>query len=121
MSSAIVSYTGPRPYIDGRSPLVRLLDDASERLGFAQMTLEEARAESEQLSMKDAYRDKYAWRRKQLSRKGHKCPKCLGKGWMLSHRYAHIDDFVECPLCTDPRTYTGPYPTAGDGQFDIPF
>lgn len=47
------------------------------------------------------------------------CPTCIGIGF-IRHKYAHVDDFHDCPECTPVSTRTD-YPEAGDDVVNIEF
>lgn len=95
--------------VDTRTPLMKRLDVIQER------------SERPRLKPVSEVRDPYKWRRIQLQRTGAKCPRCLGKKWVPAYTYAHVDDFVDCPLCTPVSPVAGvDYPTADDAT-EVPF
>lgn len=66
----------------------------------------------------DVPRDPYKWRRKFMKRFGTRCPKCLGVGMVPSYKWAHHDDFMECPLCGPLRFDTVPKVDPADHSED---
>lgn len=97
--------------VDTRTPLMKRLDDI------------QARSERPRVQAVPEHRDPYKWRRKARAAgviKGT-CPKCLGKGWVLSHKYADWDDFMDCPECGPDYDVMGQVPDAGDESWEVPF
>lgn len=95
--------------VDTRTPLMKRLDDI------------QARSERPRVKAVGEHRDPYKWRRIQLQRSGAKCPRCLGKKWVPAYKYAHVDDFVDCPLCTPVNPVAGVDYPAADDAMEAPF
>lgn len=95
--------------------------DRLKRLITALRRLESEQTDESESPLDPADRDWDKWRRAEILQTGKKCNKCLGIKYVRSYKYAHHDDWVQCPRCT-PVNENPIYPDADDDDgFDVPF